>query len=295
MNAMPGCPLCGAASQEAFIVGDRNRGLSKEQFRYLRCTACLTYFIAAVPTDLASFYPAAYYQLPTREDLELATPMESSKLELMWPFAASGPLVEIGSGPGHFAYAAAHVGFDVTSIEMDQRTCEHLRQVVGVEAIQSSEPEHVLPTLTPPRAVVLWHVLEHLPRPWEVLSGIAQLLEPGGVLALATPNPDALQFRLLGRRWAHVDAPRHLFLIPAAALRERAAELGLRMVLLTTSDPAGRYWNTFGWEYAVRLHPSARPSTRMTMALSRLIAAGLSPIERRGTHGAAYTAIFVKD
>lgn len=295
MNAAPSCPLCAAASEEAFTVGDRNRGLSRELFRYLRCTACHSYFIAAVPADLAGFYPTDYYRLPSREDLELASPMESSKLELMRPFAASGPLVEIGSGPGHFAYAAARSGFDVTSIEMDQRTCEHLRQVVGVEAIQSSEPERVLPTLPSTRAVVMWHVLEHLPRPWEVLSGIAQLLESGGVLALATPNPDALQFRLLGRRWAHVDAPRHLFLIPAAALRERAAQLGLRMVLVTTSDPAGRYWNTFGWEYAIRLHPSRRPSTHATIALSRMIAAGLSPIERRGTRGAAYTAVFVKD
>ena len=74
----------------------------------------------------------------------------------------------------------------------------------------------------------MWHVIEHLRRPWEVIERAAANLQDGGVLAIATPNPRALQFKLLRRRWAHLDAPRHLFLIPSrrarASLRRARAE-----------------------------------------------------------------------
>jgi len=33
---------------------------------------------------------------------------------------------------------------------------------------------------------------------------------------IAAPNPQAFQFGLMGRYWTHLDAPRHLHLIPAA-------------------------------------------------------------------------------
>ena len=145
-----------------------------------------------------------------------------------------------------------------------------------------------------PSAIVLWHVLEHLPRPWEVVERAAWCLKPGGVLALAMPNPDSMQFRLLGARWAHVDAPRHLFLIPLSTLEARANEVGLDLVRLTTSDPAGKHWNWFGWEYALRRHPARHPSTLMSRICARLLTLGLSPFERRGLNGAAYTAVFVK-
>jgi hypothetical protein len=91
-----------------------------------------------------------------------------------------------------------------------------------------------------------------------------------------------------------VDAPRHLFLIPFAALAARMDDLGFDVGRLTTSDPAGRYWNLFGWEYALRRNPSRHPSTRATRAWSRLLARALAPLERRGMKGSAYTAVFVK-
>lgn len=84
---------------------------------------------------------------------------------------------------------------------------------------------------------------------------------------IAKPNPDSLQFRLLGARWAHVDAPRHLSLIPPHALRSQAQRLGLRLAHVTTSDPAGNEWNRFGWEQGLRGCPGARPQSFTNVAV----------------------------
>jgi 2-polyprenyl-3-methyl-5-hydroxy-6-metoxy-1,4-benzoquinol methylase len=294
MSEVPPCPLCGGETNAAFQVGDRNRAITDRSFHYRRCVSCQTTYLLDVPDDLGRYYPQDYYGLPTHAELDSAANGEASKLALLRPFVSGGQLVEIGAAFGVFALAAKRAGFDVTAIEMDGRCCGYLEEVVGVRAIRSDLPEEELADVGPTAAIVLWHVLEHLRRPWDVLEQAAKRLEPGGILALATPNPDSLQFRLLGANWAHVDAPRHLFLIPFAALRARAEELGFKVGHVTTSDPAGRYWNVFGWEYALRRQPACRPSTRVTRACSRLLNLGLAPLERRGMNGTAYTAVFVK-
>ena len=177
---------------------------------------------------------------------------------------------------------------------MDPRACEHLREAAGVETINSAQPRRRdRDAAAEPRDSDVARDRASQ-RPWEVIERAAANLQDGGVLAVATPNPHAVQFRLLRRRWAHLDAPRHLYLIADDTLARRCAELGLRLHSTTTSDPAGRHWNRFGWEYALRRPPRSRPATRATAALSAAIAKALGPIERHGRNGCAYTSIFVK-
>lgn len=294
------CPLCGGATTEAFVVRDRNRGIGTERFAYRHCVDCGGYHVANPPADLGRYYPEEYYLLPDVTELDLCAIAESPKLELLRPFAADGSLVDVGAGLGLFARAAANAGYNVTAIEMDGRCCAYLERVVGVRTIQSERPDEALAALGQVRTITLWHVLEHLPNPWAVLEAAAERLEPGGVLLVATPNPDSLQFRALRTRWAHIDAPRHLFLIPFDTLRQRAAKLGLSPAAVTTSDAAGRHWNRFGWDYALRRRPSQAPTTVPGQALSAgraalagLISTVLAPLEHHGMNGAAYTAVFV--
>jgi SAM-dependent methyltransferase len=290
----PACPLCGGSSSIAFEASDENLAITDESFTYHRCARCRSLFLGPVPDDLARYYPPSYYGLPQADELDQLARSEQHKVALLLRHTPPGPLIEIGAGFGVFSRAASNAGFDVTAIEMDRRSVEYLETVVGVRAVESDRPEQALSGLPPSRAIVMWHSIEHLPRPWEVIERAAENLLPRGVLVLATPNPQALQFRLLGRRWAHVDAPRHLFLLPPAALAAHTRRLGLERAWITTADPSGRHWNRFGWEYALRRHPASRPSTRTTRALSLLITQALRPIETRGLNGAAYTAVFVK-
>ncbi len=294
MNGTWPCPLCGGDSDAAFSVRDRNRAITRRVFDYRRCRSCATIFLAEVPDDLGSYYAEDYYVLPSPELMERAADGESPKLAMIARHTGSGRLVDVGAAFGVFARAAQRAGYDVTAVEMDARCCAYLEEL-GVRAIRSSTPERALVEIGPVRAITLWHVLEHLPHPWEMLAESARQLEPGGVLALAMPNPASLQFRVLGSRWAHVDAPRHLFLIPFETLRARAQTIGLRLAEVTTADPAGRYWNVFGWEYAIRGDPSRRPSNRISRFCARLLALCLAPLERRGMNGTAYTAVFVKE
>jgi Methyltransferase domain len=182
----------------------------------------------------------------------------------------------------------------VTGIEMDARSCEHLRTAIGVEALQSDSPARALEALPPSRVIAMWHVLEHLPDPWETLDAAAANLEPGGVLAVAVPNPKSFQFRMTRARWPHVDAPRHLFLIPAGLLEERARGAGLELVTLTARDRGGIYWNRFGWQHLLMRPRRTKVRTALAVAFGVGVAALMAPIELTDLRGTTYTAVFRK-
>jgi SAM-dependent methyltransferase len=275
-------------------VGDRNRGLSDETFSYRLCERCGAIFLADPPEDLGRFYPDEYYVLPTGDGLARGARAERYKLRMLEPFADRGRLVEVGPGPGTFALAARQAGYDVTGIEMDSRSCEHLRQAIGVEAVESDSPAGALASLPPSRVIAMWHVLEHLRDPWACLDAAADNLEPGGVLAVAVPNPRSFQFRMMRGRWPHVDAPRHLFLIPARLLAERARHARLELVKLTARDRGGIYWNRFGWQHVLMRPRQSKARTAVALAVGTGVAALMAPIELSDLRGSTYTAVFRK-
>ncbi len=292
------CPFCGAASAHAFFATDRNREISEERFDYARCSACATVFLLDVPDDLGRYYQGGYYQFdadgePTWKRNQTRLSSASFRIGLVREQVSPGRLIEIGAGTGAFAVAARDAGFDVSAIEMDEGCCSYLSRE-KIRAICSEQPLQALEGLEPARAVAMWHVLEHLANPAEVLAAAAAKLEPGGVLALGVPNPSSLQFRLLGSRWPHLDAPRHLNLIPPDALIERGEQLSMRCVAMTTTDPEGLEFNLFGWANALRRRPADGPLPRSVgyaaLAISRLAA----PIERGGSRGSTVTLVLRK-
>jgi SAM-dependent methyltransferase len=295
----PPCPLCGADSTYALNAWDRNRETTAERFAYNRCKACATVFMRDVPKSLAPYYAGDYHRFAadgtpewTRDPTLLA--VEQFRVRMLRAHVQPGALIDIGAGPGAFAAAAKRAGFAVTAIEMDERSCAYMRDVLGVRAICSDDPIAQLQALEPARVISLWHSLEHLRDPAATLAAAAARLQDGGVLALGVPNPRSLQFRLLGSRWPHLDAPRHLSLMPAQALLAHGRTLGLRCLELTTNDPFGLACNVHGWAYALRRRPAAGPASPAVGQAAGIIAKLASPVERSGNRGAALTVLLEK-
>jgi len=290
-NGSASCRVCGGPTAASLTATDRNREVDGRAFAYVRCSACGTVQLRDVPSDLGGYYDAGYHGVPSPEQLRAHAALEAHKVELLRAHVAPGRLVEIGPSFGAFALAAREATFDVTGIEMDADCCAFLEGTVGVRAIHSREPDAVLSRLQPSRAIAMWHVLEHLEHPDRLLRAAAANLEPGGVLAIAVPNPQSLGFRLLRSRWAHLDAPRHLCLVPRATLVERAGALGLELVATQTTDPFALHCNRFAWEYALRRRPASGPSHATLVRASQAIEKVMAPLERTGLRGAAYTVV----
>jgi SAM-dependent methyltransferase len=283
-----------------FDAWDRNRETTRERFAYARCRTCGTVFLVDPPADLARYYADDYYHSgPDAEPAGKSDPSRiqaaSDPVDLLRTHTGPGRLIEIGAGTGAFASTAQAAGFQVSAIEMSERCCRYLSEREGIDTICSDRPLEALAPLPPAPVVALWHVLEHLPNPAEVLARAAEKVEPGGVLAIAVPNPRSLQFRVLRTRWVHLDAPRHLCLMPAAALIGRGRDLGLTDVALSTNDPDGLECNFFGWVGALRRHPAVGPTPDLVSHSARALERTLAPLERTGDRGSAVTILMRKE
>jgi len=269
--------------------------------------------------------------MPTIQDLAVKAEQERYKLEILHNVITRGRLLEIGPAYGGFAYLAKQAGFEVEAIEMDERCCQFLTDVVGIKAVNSNDIPKALTDLQPYDAIILWHVIEHLANPWGTLEAIANKLLPGGVIVISAPNPHALQFKIFGRYWTHVDAPRHLELIPVQLLSKQLETFGMKPVSITTRDKASMIFSTFGWwllsfhiflkesrplswgkisKYLVKTkQPAEFPSfsakisffrvrliNRIITAILRVIFSQiLRPLERIEGQGCAYTVILRKN
>ena len=290
------CPNCGQACSPGFRTKDHNRRITDEPFDYYHCGVCGLWFLHPVPKELDRYYPKDYYTIPTSVD-QLAASLSAVryKLEILKPFAQSGRLLEIGPACGDFTLQAKQAGFEVDTIEMDSRCCEFLVKQVGVRAICTTDTLTALREMGPYDVIALWHVIEHLTDAFETLAAVAARLKPGGVVVIAAPNPEAFQFRILRGRWTHVDAPRHVVLIPLALLVRQAQRCGLEPVFTTTDDEGARGWNEFGWVQSLTNLASGPRAKRRLGRLASRITRLAAPWERREGRGSAYTVVFRKE
>jgi hypothetical protein len=86
----------------------------------------------------------------------------------------------------------------------------------------------------PVDVATLWHSLEHMANPAEVLASLRSVLSEDGTVVLAVPNLDSLQSRVTTTSWLHLDVPRHL-----SHFTRRSLELLLRQ---EGFEPV-RWWN----------------------------------------------------
>ena len=290
------CPFCSDQAKKLFSTRDYNRNITKDEFIYCKCNSCGLVFVSSVPSNLGLYYPLDYYRFfPSLEQFEKNLSSEEYKLKLLRQFKSCGNLLEIGSVTGGFAYLAKKNGYSVQVMEMDQRCCEFISKTLGIPAIQSEDVQNDLPKEKKFEIISLWHVIEHLPKPWEVLKGLVDRLEPEGILILAAPNPEAFQFKCLNEFWAHVDAPRHLHLFPMAHLRDFMASLGCRVVFETTQDAGSRHWNEFGWKYSIANQIPGSFLKKCGRLLGKIIHKLVTPFEMKEGKGSAYTLVFQRE
>jgi SAM-dependent methyltransferase len=145
--------------------------------------------------------------------------------------APPGPVLDVGAGDGALLDALAAHGREALGLERDPRRPDVREADITELATEWS-------------AIVFWHALEHLPAPGQALDQACAHVGPGGVVLVAIPNAASLQARVFGERWFHLDLPRHLVHLPAAALLERLRSRGLRPVRVS-------HWRggqiLFGW------------------------------------------------
>lgn len=167
----------------------------------------------------------------------------------------------------------------------------------GIDVTQTADPAVALRELRAQSrsfdAIALWHSIEHLSHPWKVLVEAMETLAPSGILLVSALNPESAQFRVFGKRWFHLDAPRHLYLLPISLIRAIGERHGLVVLEATTDDVRGGVEDDQAWWWQI-YHPRRRiPVARRFVP--RLVGPRLQKRFRtQALDGAAYTVILQK-
>lgn len=210
------CPACGGAEAEG--VG------SKDRFPMLRCRACRTLYVAALPgagdtEDYDSYYGEENLAVPEFIDRRLDEIVAGFE-----PYRRGGRLLDVGCGAGTFLRAAARGGWEAIGVEVSAPAAEHNRaagfEVFNGELAEARYPEGHFDV------VLASEVLEHVAEPREMLREILRVMRPGGLLWATTPNGRGFSARALGLGWSAVSPPEHLHLFSRGAVRSLLEELG---------------------------------------------------------------------
>jgi len=249
INGVSVCPYCGGKSALLLSSTDVNRKTTTQIFDYYQCSVCTLVFLDPIPNDMTPFYKGGYQKIPKNlSELRVIARKERYRMDSISKHVKGGRLLEIGPWMGIFSCNAKDAGFDVTAIEIDQDCVNFLQEVVGIKAIQSNKPEETLEAIDEKFDVIaLWHCLEHLQKPWLVLQKAAEKLAPGGIILVAIPNIESYDFSVLGTRWVHLDAPRHLYQFPIQWLETLGPTIGLKTLEATTSDRLSRIISKYAW------------------------------------------------
>ena len=213
-------------------------------------------FIGEIPSDLAMYYQGGYNEIPENEaGLAKMAEAESYRLDVIKKYVASGAeYLEIGPWIGLAAYNAKLAGYDVSALEFNE-DCIDLMRRSGINAMQTDDPAAALAASDKHYDVIaMWHSIEHLPRPWDVIDQAAKRLKKSGILFVAAPNPDSAQMNVYGKDWYHLDAPRHIYFPSALMIEQIALRNGLRLVERTTDDRLGEIIERDGWRHALHSH-----------------------------------------
>lgn len=228
------CNLCGADDYAVRYP----KGVA-QLHRIVRCNRCgLMYANPQELVDCERFesdaYPKVFNEVQSRQYFQkqqVQLPDNERALQVLNKlFPQRGKLFEIGSFCGIFLKRIRADGWEVMGLEPDRGVAEYSRTQYGLNITGDLLPNPALPDRAFD-AVVMLHVIEHMPDPSENLREIHRILKPGGVLVVETSRFDSLMFKLLGRRERSLcNCNGHIYFFTVPALRQLLEKNGFEVI-----------------------------------------------------------------
>ena len=150
----------------------------------------------------------------------------------------SRSIFDIGCGSGFFLEYMRRRGWRVSGIDPSAEHVTYAKRSLGLQDVWEGLWPLDYELNTQVDVVSLFHVIEHLLMPILALTAIKQILRPGGIVVLETPNVESWPAKLFGPRWVTLDAPRHVNLFSKRTLSYCLGKAGFKVLMLKTFSPS---------------------------------------------------------
>lgn len=227
------CELCGSnGAKPVFTTRDLNWRIPGE-FTVVRCPDCGLKYVNPRPaqSEIWKYYAETFMAGNaefTEEDMDrmrfIAAPLLKRK--------PGGSALDIGCGSGRLLYYLKNIGWEVHGVEPRAEGAKQAAEKLG-PVIFHGRAEDADFQEGSFDAVTMVHVLEHIYHPFDLLVNIRRFLKPDGVLMAEVPNIESFEARVFAKRWAPVDAPRHLFHFSPRTLEAIIKKAGYSNIKIT--------------------------------------------------------------
>jgi SAM-dependent methyltransferase len=213
------------------------------EIEFLQCRSCQVIFPREIPVEsaLPIIYPPNYYAFS-----ETVRPNRIVKMVRGWMSRGKGrvykamvptaeaEVIDIGCGDGRMLdilKASCSPGWRYYGVDWSEQAVERVRSK-GYEARSGDVSRMDLSDWQGKFDLALMHqLIEHVRDPREVLEKVRQILKPGGILSVETPDIDSWDFHLLRKRfWAGYHIPRHWYIFNKRNFSDLAREVGFEVV-----------------------------------------------------------------
>jgi SAM-dependent methyltransferase len=251
------CDLCGSDQYRLlFCARDTRTHLVHRQFPLVQCEKCGLVFVNPRPTreELEKLYPPGeYYSLQEpgtmwqggrgklksyairfisgRHDTALAklgTLLLGRMISVSVPHIQGGRILDIGCGSGAYLDLMQEVGWETYGVEPSEVGAKWARanghDVFCGELLDARYPSAFFD------AILMHHVLEHVPNPGAVLHECHRILKGGGLVLVNVPNFDCYDRVTFAESWDPLDVPRHLYHFSISTLRQALEQAGFEVM-----------------------------------------------------------------
>jgi 2-polyprenyl-3-methyl-5-hydroxy-6-metoxy-1,4-benzoquinol methylase len=239
---MPDCNICLKSSGtevEQARVRSNVRKFRQEQFAVWRCPHCSSIH-ASEQVDLDSYY--RYYPIHDLEKNRVDWMLKAMYRNLLHRLKKAGlqpehRVLDYGCGSGALVDFLRKAGYP---------------GAIGYDEYGDAFSDPAV-LEQPYDLIISQDVLEHVPDPWEHLRTLNDLCKPGGVIALGTPNAEAIDLRRPEKRIHTLHQPFHRHILSRTALLDTGRALGwtlLRYYPTMYTNTLVPFVNTrFVWHY----------------------------------------------
>ena len=262
------CTHCGAEKRTVLWSGTEHEysNTTEAVFDFVRCAVCGVVRLDPRPavTELSRIYPPDYYayNLTGGDDQSIDRSLTNRLKMRMYQrrvlnqtsrLGKSGSIrmLDVGCGDGRLLdwYKASSVGPRLTThgIEMSATAAAVARKRGHHVVTGRFEVDEQLQPGTFD-LILASHVIEHVDDPLRFAMRAAELLAPGGLFVVGTPNWNSFDARVFRGHWGGNHFPRHWTLYDEASIGDlaRRVDLSLERVIYQP-NPIFWIWTCHSW------------------------------------------------
>ncbi len=232
------CNLCGSANYRDYYC--------IHEYRIVKCEDCDFIYLNPAPQDSPTeIYGEPYFRGNKQgketynvegwdylepDHLRNVEEQSRKRMNTIESFLPGGKILDVGCGMGIFLKEASSRHWEVHGVDVSPFAVRYAREALGLRNIKQMDVGGLDFMDGSMDAVTLFHLIEHVLRPKELIASCHKILRPEGILVIETPDIVSGRARRQGKDWRYIKIPEHVNYFSSSRLVQFLRESGFEIL-----------------------------------------------------------------